>query len=418
MIGGPVVSDSSGNLHEDYSQFPFNLATEAQRQPGSAFKPFTLAVALQSGFGPDSVLLSAPANFVVPHSGGKEIFHVKNFGNTYSGDITLQEATDISDNSVFSRLGIAGLGRNGTKRVARMAHAAGIRTPVSTNYAMILGGLRVGVSPLDMAHAYETFADGGRRMYNPILGDADKGPTGIAEVQCPHSSCGGYSVIHDTPLFVRVLPPRIAHELHQMLMGPVQSGTATAAAISGVDVAGKTGTTTNYADAWFVGWTPQLTTAVWVGYPSKLIPMSTLFNGGPVEGGTFPAIIWHAFMLQALQILASEHPATNKASTIPSTASVPTVASPSTSSTTPATTPTTPAATQGAGATAGSGTATPAPTGNGTAGGTGTGSGTPGGGGGTGGGGGGTAGGTSGTGTGSGSGTGSTSGGAGVGGGG
>jgi penicillin-binding protein 1A len=412
MVGGPVVSDSLGNLHEDYSQFPFNLATEAQRQPGSAFKPFTLAVALESGFGPSSVLLSAPANFVVPRSGGKEIFHVKNFGNTYSGDITLQEATDISDNSVFSRLGIQGLGRNGTSRIARMARRAGIRTPVSTNYAMILGGLRVGVSPLDMAHAYETFADGGKRMYNPILGDAHRGPTGIAEVQCPHSSCGGYGVIHDTPLFDRVLPPGVAHELHQMLMGPVQSGTATAAAISGVSVAGKTGTTTNYADAWFVGWTPQLTTAVWVGYPSKLIPMTTLFNGGPVEGGTFPAVIWHAFMLQALQILASERPANAKTATTTSTVTVPTVAAPSSTTITPATTPaaTTPATTTGAGTAAGGGGATtPAPTApaNQT---------TPGAGGG------GTGGGTNGTGTGTGSGSGSGSGGstggAGVGGGG
>ena len=77
--------------------------------------------------------------------------------------------------------------------------------------------------------------------------------------------------------------------MHEMLQGVVQSGTGTAAAIAGVDVAGKTGTTTNYGDAWFVGWTPQITTAVWVGFPNKLIPMATLYNGGPVEGGTFPA---------------------------------------------------------------------------------------------------------------------------------
>jgi penicillin-binding protein 1A len=403
MVGGPVVSDSLGNLQEDYSKFPFNIATEAQRQPGSAFKPFTLAVALQSGFGPNSVLLSAPANFVVPGSGGKEVFHVKNFGNTYSGPITLQEATDISDNSVFSRLGIDGLGRNGTTRIARMAKAAGIRTPVSHNYAMILGGLTVGVSPLDMAHAYETFADGGKRMYNPILGDAGEGPTGIAELQCPHSTCGGYSVIRDnTPLYRRVLPPRVAIELHNMLMGPVQSGTATAAAISGTDVAGKTGTTTNYADAWFVGWTPQLTTAVWVGYPSKLVPMTTLFNGGPVEGGTFPAIIWHAFMVQALQVLASERPAGAKTATVPSTTTVPTVAAPSTTPTPQVTTPaaTTPAATTGGGNTPAAGTTTPAPTTpanqttpatgtGGTTNGTGTGSGSSSGGAGVGGGGGG-----------------------------
>jgi penicillin-binding protein 1A len=74
-------------------------------------------------------------------------------------------------------------------------------------------------------------------------------------------------------------------------------------------VAGKTGTTNNYGDAWFVGWTPQITTAVWVGFPNKLVPMTTLYNGGPVEGGTYPALIWHAFMTSALQILASEQTA-------------------------------------------------------------------------------------------------------------
>ena len=90
MVGGPVV-----NGQEDYSQFPFNLATESERQPGSAFKPFTLAMALQSGkYGPDSIIDSAPQNFVVPNSGGKEHFIVHNFGNTYSGPITLQDATD------------------------------------------------------------------------------------------------------------------------------------------------------------------------------------------------------------------------------------------------------------------------------------------------------------------------------------
>jgi penicillin-binding protein 1A len=290
-----------------------------------------------------------------------------------------------------------------------MATAAGIRTPVSHNYAMILGGLKVGVSTLDMAHAYETFADGGKRMYNRLLGSTEEGPTGIAELQCPDSKlCAGHRVILDKPRFRRVMPPRIAHELHDMLTGVVQSGTGTAAAISGVDVAGKTGTTTNYADAWFVGWTPQMTTAVWVGYPNKLVPMTTLYNGGPVEGGTFPAIIWHSFMLQALQILASEQPAGSKTSTTPTTSTLPTLTSPSAGpSTTPttSTTPTAPSAANGGNAnrtgtatTQGGGGTTPRPTS--TAPGTGTGSGGGGGGG---------------TGNSSGGGT-STSGGAGVGG--
>ena len=306
MVGGPIV-----NGKEDYQQYPFNLATQGQRQPGSAFKPFTLAVALEAGYTPNSVFLSAPAQFVVPNSGGKEIFRVRNFGNSYSGPITLQEATDISDNSVFSRLGIDGLAKyGGTKRIARLAERMGIRTPVSHNYAMILGGLKVGVSPLDMAHAYESIATLGRKIYDPVLGDVGRGPTGIAEIQCP-KICPR-KVVVDHPRSKRVLPVSIAQTEYSMLEGPVQSGTATAAQIPGVVVAGKTGTTTNYADAWFVGWTPQLTVAVWVGYPNGNTSMSTLYNGGPVEGGTFPAIIWHDFMVQALGILSSEQAAAHQ----------------------------------------------------------------------------------------------------------
>jgi penicillin-binding protein 1A len=253
------------------------------------------------------MFLSAPFNVKVPNSADNEIFHVRNFGNDYSGEITLQDATDVSDNSVFTRLGLYGLGHNGTKKISKMATKMGIRTPVSTNPAMIIGGLKVGVSPLDMAHAYETFATGGRLVYNPVLGDVDKGPTGIESITCPQV-CGASKSVVDHPVYKRVMPTNIADGVQSMLTGVVQSGTGTAAAISGVDVAGKTGTTTNYADAWFVGWTPQLTTAVWVGFPQGDIPMLTNYDGSPVDGGTYPALIWHDYMVQALQIYASEHP--------------------------------------------------------------------------------------------------------------
>ncbi|MBV8429845.1 MAG: transglycosylase domain-containing protein [Solirubrobacterales bacterium] len=417
MVGGPIV-----NGHEDYGQYPFNLATEAERQPGSAFKPFTLAVALEHGFGPSSLFTSAPLDIVVPNSGGKEIFHVRNFGNSYSGVITLQGATDVSDNSVFERLGWYGLTPiKGVKEVRTLAQEAGIQTSISTNPAMILGGLTVGVNPLEMAHAYETFAEGGRRVFDPTLGSPDQGPTGIAEIR------NGSRTVKDVPSYQRVMPASVAQELHDMLGGVVQSGTGTAAAISGVDVVGKTGTTTNYADAWFVGWTPQLTTAVWVGYPNKLVPMSTLFNGGPVEGGTYPAIIWHDFMTQALQILASEQPASkNTGPTGPS--SVTSAPSLSTASPTPgpSTTTTTPSRPK-SNATPGNNGATQggAGTGNGAAGGGGgnagarAGAGTgAGGGGGNAGAGAGAGAGTGGGGGGTGGGSGSGSGGAGIGGGG
>jgi penicillin-binding protein 1A len=414
MVGGPIVDGQ-----EDYSQYPFNLATQGHRQPGSSFKPFTLAMALQyGGYGPDSVIDSAPQDFIVPNSGGKEHFIVHNFGSTYSGPITLAAATDISDNTVYSQVGI----HTGTRRIAKFAREAGIRTPVSHNYAMILGGLKVGVSPLDMAHAYETFAEGGQRVFNPVLGAPNEGPNGIAQIYCP-TVCPHKNLVAQ-PRYQRVLPPSVAKTVHDMLTGVVQHGTGTEAQISGVDVAGKTGTTTNYADAWFVGWTPQLTTAVWVGFPNKLIPMTSDYNGAPVEGGTYPAIIWHNFMVQALQILAAENPSQNKTSngtssltdTTGSGSSSPSGSTVSTSAT--ATTPTPAGAGTTGGANAGGGTqngGTPAggtPNG-GTAGGT-AGGGTAGGGTAGGSAGGGTAGGGGG---GSGGGSGSGSGGAGLGGG-
>ena len=125
MVGGQLVNGA-----EDYNQYPFNLATEGYRQPGSAFKPFTLAVALEHGYGPSSVFDSKPLDLIVPNSGGKEHYLVKNFGNEYSGPITLADATIVSDNSVFTQLGLSpGVG---TKRIAKMATAMGIRSPVST----------------------------------------------------------------------------------------------------------------------------------------------------------------------------------------------------------------------------------------------------------------------------------------------
>jgi penicillin-binding protein 1A len=414
MVGGPIVSGE-----EDYSQYPFNLATQGHRQPGSSFKPFTLAMALQyGGYGPDSVIDSAPQDFIVPNSGGKEHFIVHNFGNTYSGPITLAGATDISDNTVYSQVGI----HTGTLKIATFARRAGIRSPVSHNYAMILGGLKVGVSPLDMAHAYETFAEGGRRVFDKTLGAPHKGPTGIAQIYCP-SVCPTKNLV-DHPEYERVLPASVAQVVHDLLTGVVQHGTGTEAQISGVDVAGKTGTTTNYADAWFVGWTPQLTTAVWVGFPNKLVPMTSDYNGAPVEGGTYPAIIWRNFMAPALQILAAENPSksdttTSSSSPTDTTGSGSTTPSGSTVSTSATATTPTPA---GAGTTGGANAGGGTQNGGGTAGG-GNAGGTTGGGGGATGGGGGTAGGTAGGGTtgggggGSSGGSGSGSGGAGLGGG-
>ncbi|MGN6190452.1 MAG: transglycosylase domain-containing protein [Conexibacter sp.] len=280
----------------NYATSPFNLATQGQRQPGSTFKPFTLTAALLSGISPSSVWSSRPKQFVVPHTHGREFFVVRNYGDEYSGSNTLAGATTVSDNSVYAEVGI----KVGTRRIARVARKLGIRTPISTNYAMILGGLRDGVTPLDMAHAYEVFATGGTRVWNPKLGAPDKGPIGIHLVRD-----GDGKVLLSNPQTLRrtrVIPANVAAEVSQILQTVVAYGTGKAAAIPGF-AAGKTGTTENYGDAWFVGWNERMTVAIWVGYPDRLVPMLTQYGGQPVAGGTYPALLWHNFMTQAMAIL-------------------------------------------------------------------------------------------------------------------
>ena len=212
----------------------------------------------------------------------------------------------------------------------------GITTPLSTNPAMTIGGLTVGVTPLDMAHAYETIAHGGRRVSGTLA--EDDAPVGIQEVASPNSRLpdGSYRDVNrvtSTP----VLPAGVAATETSMLETVLQYGTGKAAAI-GQFAAGKTGTTSNYGDAWFVGWDSKYTVAVWVGYPNKLIPMTTDFNGTPVLGGTFPALIWHDFMVSALQIdksraEAAAAAAARKGSTgssgVPLTTSTPETSAPS-----------------------------------------------------------------------------------------
>jgi penicillin-binding protein 1A len=314
MVGGPLVDGQA-----DYSRSPFNLAVDGLRQPGSAFKPFTLAVALEHGYGPDSVFDSKPIDIKDPRVCGQANYRPANFDNEYEGPVPLTTATAQSDNSVFVQLGLSP--NVGTRRIAAMARAAGIQSPVSTNCSMIIGGLRTGVSSLEMAHAYETFAEGGRRVYSRQLGSPGQGPVGIASIVCPIEKCRGHRKLVATPDYRRVMPAPVAAAVGQLLAGVVHDGTGQAAAIPGVDVVGKTGTTNNEADAWFVGWTPQFTTAVWVGFPDRLTPMLTEFNGTPVTGGTFPAEIWRSYMESALAISAQETAADAQGD---STASTPT----------------------------------------------------------------------------------------------
>jgi penicillin-binding protein 1A len=304
--GGPTASlvaieNSTGEVRamvggRSYDESPFNLATEGERQPGSSFKAFDLAGALEDGISPDSTWASKEKEFIVPHTGGKEKFVVHNDEGAYTGSNTLTGATAYSDNSIYAEVGL----QVGTERIARLAHRMGITTPISTNPAMTIGGLKVGVTPLDMAHAYETIAHGGRRVSGTL---AEPGaPVGVQEVTSPARPLPDGSRQDVNRVVTKpVLPPGIAATETSVLETVLQYGTARSAAI-GQFAAGKTGTTSNYGDAWFVGWDSKYTVAVWVGYPNGLVPMTTQFDGGPVLGGTFPALIWHDFMISALHI--------------------------------------------------------------------------------------------------------------------
>ena len=296
-----AIENSTGEVRamvggRNYDETPFNLATEGERQPGSSFKAFDLAAALEDGISPGSVWPSREKTFFVHGPNGTEKFVVHNDEGAYTGEDSLTNATAYSDNSIYAEVGL----KVGTDRIANLAHRMGITTPLSTNPAMTIGGLKVGVTPLDMAHAYETIAHGGNRVSGSLVSGWQ--PVGIQEV-----SAGG-KVLSDgrhsdrnAVILERVLPPEVASTETSVLETVLEYGTAKAAAL-GQFAAGKTGTTTNYGDAWFVGWDSKYTVAVWVGYPNSLVPMTTDFQGGPVLGGTFPALIWHDFMTSAMQV--------------------------------------------------------------------------------------------------------------------
>ncbi len=289
-----AIENSTGKVRamvggRSYDESPFNLATEGERQPGSSFKAFDLAAALEDGISPDSVWTSKEKEFIVPGTDSHEKFVVHNDEGAYVGERTLTNALAYSDNSVFAEVGL----RVGTHRIADLAHQMGITTPISTNPAMTIGGLHVGVTPLDMAHAYETIAHSGQRVSGTL---AEPGaPVGIESV-----GSGPRTQIDRTELH-QVLPPEVAGTETEMLETVLAYGTAHAAAL-GQFAAGKTGTTSNYGDAWFVGWDHRYTVAVWVGFPNALVPMTTEYDGGPVLGGTFPALIWHNFMIGTMQV--------------------------------------------------------------------------------------------------------------------
>ncbi|HEU4449940.1 MAG TPA: PBP1A family penicillin-binding protein [Gaiellaceae bacterium] len=270
MVGGKAFRKSQ-----------FNLAVQGQRQTGSAFKPFVLASALDQGIAPQTVFESEPTVINL----GDKLWSVANYEGSYLGAINLEEATIHSDNAVYAQL----TAQVGPKNVASTARRLGVTRPLDDYFAIGLGV--EAVSPLEMARAFATLAAGGERVDGTVLGNI---PRAVLRVE------DGRRVDSNDPVRKPVLEGNDAAIMSSILQRVVTEGTGRRAQLAGRPVAGKTGTTENYGDAWFVGYTPQLAVAVWVGYPNKLKPMETEFDGEAVAGGTFPALIWRAFARKAL----------------------------------------------------------------------------------------------------------------------
>ncbi len=264
----------------------FNLALDARRQPGSAFKPIVLAAALKRNISPESIYVSEELGIRFQN----EYYVIENYDSVERGQITLREAMAESDNTVFVRLAAD----VGLENVVATARILGIESPVDPYPATAIGGLGVGVSPLEMASAYATFAGGGIRREPYAVERIERVSYGESDPVYDHRIVGE-----------RVMTGNQAAAVNEVLRGVVEEGTASMFhdldAEIGRPSAGKTGTTDDFADAWYVGYTPRLCTSVWVGYPEARRSMVGVHGIEELNGETLPMDIWSAYMAQATE---------------------------------------------------------------------------------------------------------------------
>lgn len=274
----------------DYGASQFNLASQGRRQAGSAFKTFALTAAIEMGIDPmERYYMSMPLSLTIP--GSTTPWKVKTYSGQGYGISTLFQATLRSDNTVYAQLALD----VGANRIVDAAHRMGITSYLNADPAIVLGGLTYGVSALEMASAYSTLSDQGEHVEPTII------------LQIKDSS--GKVIWKANPKRTQAISAGVAYAVTQILEQNVLRGTGTKADINR-PAAGKTGTTQDNSDAWFCGYTPHLSTTVWVGHPEGLVPMNNVHNQGPVTGGGFPAIIWQKFMSVAeLKYPETEFPA-------------------------------------------------------------------------------------------------------------
>src|ERR671913_251730 len=273
----------------------FNLVTQGRRQPGSSFKPFALIAALEQGIDPNSTYVSEQKEYKVDVGLDKpETWEVQNYDGIERGEISLQEALWKSDNTVFAGLAMNAGGRglkNGPEKIADVARRCGITThlPEHPRPSIVLGAYEV--SPLDMASAYATIANGGRRVE----------PTAISKV-VSNEGDDDEKVLYEAPEHPegkQVISEDIADEATGIMIGGVTEGIAKDAYLGDRPVAGKTGTSENFFDAWFIGFTPELVTGTWMGYAEGgqtleyVLDYARRLHG--LSGGITPAEIWKTY---------------------------------------------------------------------------------------------------------------------------
>jgi penicillin-binding protein 1A len=264
----------------------FNLALDARRQPGSSFKPIVLAAALRDDISPESTYVSRDLTFDFED----EYYEIHNYDFVERGEISVAEAMAESDNTVFVQLAAD----VGLEDVVETAEDLGITSPVDPYPSTAIGGLGTGVSPLDMASAYSTFAGGGIHREPYSIETIERNSYGQTETVYDHEIGGS-----------RVLTGNEAAIETQVLRGVVKDGTASMFhdldEELGHTSAGKTGTTDNFADAWYVGYTPRLCTSVWVGYPEGRRSLVGVHGLQEPNGETLPMDIWSGYMAAATQ---------------------------------------------------------------------------------------------------------------------
>jgi penicillin-binding protein 1A len=261
----------------------FNLAAQSGRQAGSTFKTFVLASAIEKGVDPDSTYYTSAPFTCSIGPWCQPPWTVHTYENTYSGSESLTRATLQSDNTVYAQLTLD----VGPQYVWQMAHRLGVHMAPDKPVASIgLGSLAV--SPLDMAAAYATF---------PAMGIYAK-PMAITKVILPGGKADTASS-WGKPQTKRALSQGVAWKVNEVLQQNAEYGTGAGSGDGTHPNAGKTGTTENHADAWFDGYTRQLSTVVWMGYPKGEIPMLDV-HGVAVAGATYPVPIWHEYMAAAL----------------------------------------------------------------------------------------------------------------------